>query len=145
MRDRSKLAQLLLPNVCSTLLQNLPISAGLMDLQPLAGAWCSGARTQQNGPGTSQTLWEAHTESVKNKENKYCIILSGIVNYWNSSATNRSKSCTPGNQIHTGPRFWSRVWMLVFLRYERMETVKSSGAFNDAFVVKVEYFSSLYV
>lgn len=84
---------------------------------------CSGARTQQNGPGTSQTLWETHTESVKNKENKYCIICSGTGSCWNGSATNRSKSGSPGNQIHNGPRFWSRVWMLMFLRNRRMETV----------------------
>lgn len=114
MSDRSESAQLLQTNVCSTLLQNLPISARLMDLRPLAGVWCSGARTQQIGPDTSQTLWETHMESVKNEQNKYCNILSGTVSYWNSSATNWSKSCTPGNQTHTGPRFWSRVWMLMF-------------------------------
>lgn len=123
MSDRSKSAQLLLTNVCSTLLQNLPISARLMDLRPLAGVWCSGARTQQSGPDTSQTLWETHMESVKNQQNKYCNILSGTVSYCNNSAKNWTKSCTPGNQTHTGPQFWCRVWMLMFLKYVHMETV----------------------
>lgn len=123
MRERSKSAQLLLTNVCLTLFQNLPVSARLMDLPPLAGVWCSGARTQQNGPDTSQTLWETHTESAKNKQNKYCTILSGTVIYWKSSAKNWWKSCTPGNQTHTGPWFWARVWMLMFLKHVRMETV----------------------
>lgn len=59
----------------------------LLDLRPLAGVWCSGARSQQNGPGAGQALWETHRESVKSKQNKYCNISSGTVTYWNSGIT----------------------------------------------------------
>lgn len=61
--------------------------AAFLDLRPLAGVWCSGARTQQNGPGAGQALRETHRESVKSKQNKYCNISSGTVTYWNSGTT----------------------------------------------------------